>query len=68
MSRVSDFGRITLSDGRKLAFAEYGADQHGKPIFYQHGWPSSRLEGVNFAEAAAKSNGRLIAIDRPGVG
>lgn len=65
---MSDFERITLRDGRQLAFTEYGADQHGKPIFFQHGWPSSRLEGGNFADAAAKSNGRLIAIDRPGMG
>ena len=67
-SRVSDFERITMRDGRQLAFTEYGADQHGKPIFFCHGWPSCRLEGENFADAAAKSNGRLIAIDRPGMG
>ena len=65
---MSDFERITLGDGRQLAFTEYGAGKHGKPVFYQHGWPSSRLEGENFADAAARLDGRLIAIDRPGVG
>jgi hypothetical protein len=37
-----------LSDGRMLGYAEYGAPQ-GKPLFYFHGWPSSRIEfaGLN---------------------
>ena len=33
---------ITLKDGRKLAYAEYG-DPKGKPLFYFHGWPVTRL-------------------------
>ena len=65
---MEDYQQITLKDGRKLAFSTYGAGNDGKPIFYFHGWPSSRLEGANYAEVAAKLDGRLIAIDRPGIG
>lgn len=58
---------FTLSDGRKLAYQEWG-DPAGYPAFYFHGTPSSRLEAA-FADGAAKRTGfRLIAIDRPGFG
>jgi hypothetical protein len=33
---------IRLSDGRRLAFCEYGAPQ-GALVFF-HGWPGSRLD------------------------
>lgn len=59
--------QILLSDGRTLAYAEYG-DPKGKPIFYFHGWPSSRLEAQLIESAAKKLNVRIIAIDRPGMG
>jgi pimeloyl-ACP methyl ester carboxylesterase len=58
---------ITLSDGRTLAYAEYG-DQDGSPAFYFHGTPGCRFEG-RFLHDAARANGmRLIAVDRPGYG
>lgn len=56
-----------LDDGRELAFAEYGA-LAGRPVFYFHGTPSSRLEGAWLAEAAARRGFRVIAVDRPGLG
>ncbi|MEM7330625.1 MAG: alpha/beta hydrolase [Chloroflexota bacterium] len=65
---MNSFEQITLKDGRKLAFAVYGAKQGGQPIFYFHGWPSSRLEGSNYVDALMGVNGRLIAVDRPGIG
>ena len=34
---------ITLKDGRKLGYAEFGIE-NGKPVFYFHGHGSSRLE------------------------
>lgn len=38
------------------------------PVFYYHGWPSSRLQG-RLAHHLARDHGiRLIAMDRPGVG
>ena len=40
----------------------------GKPIFYFHGWPGSRLEAKLAAPTARRFNARLIAVDRPGFG
>ena len=61
--------QIKLQDGRSLGFAEYGAPQ-GKPIFYFHGFPSSRLDWQLFNNDTTLSelNIRLIAPDRPGYG
>ena len=58
---------IILKDGRKLGYAEYGTP-NGKPVFYFHGNPSSRLEGWRLDEPAKHINARIIAIDRPGIG
>lgn len=58
-----------LPDGRILGYAEYG-DPQGKPMFYFHGWPSSRIEfgGLNGDEIAKRLNVHIIAPDRPGFG
>src|SRR5512134_1025951 len=58
-----------LADGRDLGYAEYG-DPQGRPLFYFHGWPSSRIEfsGLNGDEIAAQLKIRVIAVDRPGFG
>lgn len=58
---------IKLKDGRKLGYSEYG-DPKGKPVFYFHGWPVSRLGGKINDEAAKKLRIRVIAPDRPGYG
>jgi len=58
---------LTLKDGRRLGYAEYG-DPNGKPLFYFHGMPGSRLEGELTEEAARKLGIRVIATDRPGYG
>jgi pimeloyl-ACP methyl ester carboxylesterase len=60
-------GTITTRDGRALAYAEYG-DPAGKPVFYFHGFPGSRLEASLASPAASDSRVRLIAVDRPGYG
>jgi len=59
----------SLHDGRALGFAEYG-DPDGKPVFYFHGHPSSRLECPLFdpENAVLELGVRLIAADRPGHG
>ena len=71
MSSTSDKTnqQITLADGRRLGYAEYGAPQ-GKPVLYFHGFPSSRLEWPLFdTDATATQLGaRIIAVDRPGMG
>jgi pimeloyl-ACP methyl ester carboxylesterase len=58
---------FTLSSGRKLAYAEYG-DPAGVPMFYFHGWPSSRLQGEFLHEVGRKRGLRVVAPDRPGIG
>jgi pimeloyl-ACP methyl ester carboxylesterase len=60
-------GRFRLSDGRILAYCEYG-DSNGPLVFYFHGTPGSRLE-PGLVEADIRNAGiRLIAVDRPGIG
>lgn len=56
-----------LVDGRRLGYAEYGAVE-GRPVFYFHGFPGSRLEAVLADGAAARLGIRLLALDRPGYG
>ncbi len=57
----------TLKDKRLLAYIEYG-NSKGYPVFYAHGGPSSRLEGLFFHEEALRRGFRLITTDRPGMG
>ena len=61
--------QIKLKDGRMLGYAKYGAPE-GKPVFYFHGHPGSRLNRQISDEndIAAELKARIIAIDRPGHG
>jgi pimeloyl-ACP methyl ester carboxylesterase len=56
-----------LSDGRSLAWCEYGKPD-GAPVFYFHGIPGSRIDNRITADAIAAAGLRLIAPDRPGFG
>lgn len=58
---------VLLPDHRKLAYQEYG-DLKGYPIFFFHGWPSSRLQARRFHKVANSMGIRLISPDRPGYG
>ena len=59
---------LTLPDGRKLAYAEFGKPD-GYPVLYFHGTPSSRLEPLMIGDEVFRQVGlRVIAPDRPGVG
>ena len=58
---------ITLSDGRRLSYAEFG-DRQGRPVFYFHGFPGSRLEAKLADGISLESKVRFIGIDRPGYG
>jgi pimeloyl-ACP methyl ester carboxylesterase len=58
---------IRLKDGRVLGYAEAG-DLQGKPVFYFHGLPGSRLESQLMNEVAKKAGIHLVAPDRPGAG
>ncbi len=50
-----------------MAYQEFG-DAKGKPVFWFHGWPSSRLSGQKLDQPAKKVGLRIIAVDRPGFG
>jgi len=58
---------ISLPDGRRLGYAEYGVP-NGKPILFFHGSPGSSLIHADMAETATECGVRLIAVDRPGYG
>ncbi len=58
---------LELSDGRHLAYCEYGAAK-GAPALFFHGWPGSRLDFAANDAAAAGVGARVIAVDRPGIG
>ncbi|MEW8339660.1 MAG: alpha/beta hydrolase [Candidatus Thiodiazotropha taylori] len=63
----SDTHVVTLPDGRRLAYAEYG-DPAGTPTLYFHGFPGSRLEAQLFDLPARKQKLRVLAPDRNGIG
>lgn len=58
---------LLLSNGCKLGYAEHG-DPAGVPLFYFHGWPSARVQGVLMDEVGKKYGLRIISPDRPGIG
>ena len=58
---------LNLSNSKKFCFGQYG-DVKGKPLFFFHGWPSSRLQGKAFDKIAKELNIRIISPDRPGYG
>lgn len=58
---------LRLSDGRRLAYAEYG-DVDGTPVFVFHGNPGSRLSWGLLPVSPIRPGLRIIAPDRPGFG
>jgi pimeloyl-ACP methyl ester carboxylesterase len=61
-------GTVTLPDGRRLSFAEFGPAD-GRVVFWFHGTPGARRQIPDGARRAAHERGvRLIGIDRPGAG
>jgi pimeloyl-ACP methyl ester carboxylesterase len=57
---------VTLGDGRRLAYTEWGTAA-GSPILYFHGTPGSRTWCPDEA-ATIEADVRLIVPDRPGIG
>lgn len=57
---------LELNGGGRLAFEEYG-DPRGEPVFFFHGWPSSRTMGQLTDQAARELGVRIISPDRPGI-
>ncbi len=54
-------------DEKLLAWNEYG-DPQGRPVFYYHGWPSSRWQARLAHHLGYERGLRVIAMDRPGIG
>jgi len=62
------FGKLTLPDGRTLAYMDRGP-RTGTPVFHFHSFQGSRLERMAADDnLLAKLNIRLISPDRPGIG
>ncbi len=61
--------QFQLPNGRNLGYDEHGSSI-GKPLFYFHGSPSSRVESRLYVneELLQSLNVHLIAVDRPGMG
>jgi pimeloyl-ACP methyl ester carboxylesterase len=63
---------ITLSDGRTLAYARYGAEldpgSKNVPIFYFNGTPGCHLEANLLDQSALELGISIISTDRPGFG
>jgi len=58
---------ITLADGRRLRWHEFG-DLDGSPVLYTAGTPVSGLGGSAYDEAARAAGLRWISPDKPGYG
>ncbi|MEO8440106.1 MAG: alpha/beta hydrolase [Spartobacteria bacterium] len=62
----SSFEKIELRKGGVVAVSEYGATT-GTPVFFCHGWPSSRTMAELTDVAARELDIRIISPDRPGI-
>jgi pimeloyl-ACP methyl ester carboxylesterase len=61
-------GRVTLRDGRRIGFAEYGPPA-GRPVLWFHGTPGARRQVPPAArQAADELDVRIVALERPGIG
>jgi pimeloyl-ACP methyl ester carboxylesterase len=57
---------LALASGATIALSEYG-DRRGRPVFFCHGWPSSRTMAELAHDAAVELGARIISPDRPGI-
>jgi len=57
---------LILANGATVALSEYG-DPGGAPVFFCHGWPSSRTMAELAHDAACDLGVRIISPDRPGI-
>jgi pimeloyl-ACP methyl ester carboxylesterase len=63
---MDDCNLLRLKSGGELAFCEYG-DAAGTPVFFFHGWPSSRTMAQLTDKSARELGVRIISADRPGI-
>ena len=57
---------LRLKTGARVAFDQYG-DPNGLPVFFCHGWPSSRTMAELTHDAARALGLWIISPDRPGI-
>ena len=57
---------LSVASGATVALSEYG-DPLGAPVFFCHGWPSSRTMAELAHDAAREIGARIISPDRPGI-
>jgi pimeloyl-ACP methyl ester carboxylesterase len=57
---------FALRSGARVAVSEYG-DPGGVPVFFCHGWPSSRTMAELAHDAACALGVRIVSPDRPGI-
>jgi pimeloyl-ACP methyl ester carboxylesterase len=60
-------GSLTLGDGRTVDYWT-GGDPGGRPVLFQPGTPSCRLQGRHAHDGAVSAGVRLVATSRPGYG
>ncbi len=66
---VQEDETMTLSNGHTMGYSICGSPSHSAPtIFFLHGYPSCRLEGLGLRKAAHRIGVRIITPDRPGLG
>ena len=58
---------LTLQDGRKLGYAQYGLPT-GRPVILHHGLACSRFDAAAFHDVGQQLGVRVIGVDRPGMG
>jgi pimeloyl-ACP methyl ester carboxylesterase len=58
-------GTVTLADGRRLGYGEYG-ERGGKPVLFFHGCPGGRQ--FDQGRAVTDSGAWLFVLERPGFG
>ena len=58
---------FTLSNNHTIGYSICGP-KSSPPIFFLHGYPSSRFEGALLSKIANKVGARIISPDRPGIG
>lgn len=63
---MDDCKFLSLKSGGRLAYVEYG-DPNGDPVFFFHGWPSSRTMAELTDSAARELKLKIISADRPGI-
>jgi pimeloyl-ACP methyl ester carboxylesterase len=63
---MNELLEISLVKGGSVAVSEYG-NKEGAPVFFCHGWPSSRTMAELTHAAARELNLRIISPDRPGI-